>query len=120
MARYLTDYKIVQDPKIQLIHDREREWSSVFDFPPGTIYDQRMIIQWWYKTNSGANDLLYSWSINGVELRRSQISGNKFGTYHEVFKAPFGLQHELRAAIHSGSGTVELSDVVIFFQREVE
>lgn len=119
MARFLADYIVVADSGFTLKRGGQEAREFTVDFPAGTIFDQSMVLQWWYFTNADA-DLKYRWTLDGTALRTSQLDGNFFGTYHEVIRADFGLDHTLRAEAFSGSGGITLSDVVIWFQREVE
>jgi hypothetical protein len=116
----IADYRVISDGSITL--QTEGDIDHTFDFDLGTAvqHGQSAVLQFFYRTSNNANNLTFRFSINGTPVRTMIVNGNLFGTMHEV---QAGVTRDngntLDVRIIGGSGSVEISDVVLFVQREV-
>ncbi len=113
------DYRIIRDGAFSLntAGDIDREFR--FGLPGLTRRDFSMILQWVYVSSQNARNLNFRMEVNGQEVRSLTVNGNFFGTMHEVFPGDQTREdNEFKARIIGGTGSVDISDVVLFFQRD--
>ena len=117
----VADYRVIRDSgsTIQTGGDIDKS----FDFNLGTAvkHNQRKVLQFFYVSSQNANNLSFRFSINGTTVRTINVTGNSFGTIHEVIGS--GITHdnnnEIDVRIVGGSGSVTVSDILLQVQRAV-
>jgi hypothetical protein len=116
----VADYRVISDDSITLQTGGDIDHSFNFDLGTAVQHGQSAVLQFFYITSSNANNLTFRFSINGTLVRTYIANGKLFGTIHEV---QAGVTRDngntLDVRIVGGSGSVVISDVVLFVQREV-
>jgi hypothetical protein len=78
------------------------------------------VLQFFYVSSSNANNLSFRFSINEMEVRTINVTGNYFATIHEVASnVTKNGANALEIRIVGGTGGVTISDIVLFVQRQV-
>ena len=117
----VADYRVIRDANftIQTGGDIDRD----FDFNLGTAVQlgQQSILQFFYVSSQNASNLRFRFSINGNSIRTINVTGNSFGTIHEVVGRDVlrGGNNNIVVTIIDGSGSVTISDIVLFVRSEV-
>ena len=124
----VADYIIVRDPSVTIPQSGSKPfWErKELNFGSGTRFDQRMILQFFYVSSSDADKLEFRFRIRGknedtwTNIRTIRVTGNSFGTVHEIFNgsAAFPSPSTIQALKVGGSGSVKLSDIIIWIQRD--
>ena len=116
----VADYRVIRDGSVTLKTGADIDKHFNFDLGTAVQHGQRVILQFFYVSSSNANKLDFNFSINGNSIRTIRVTGNSFGTVHEVAKnVTNDHSNQLKVEIVGGSGEVKVSDIVLWVQRTV-
>ena len=116
----VADYRVISDGNVTIQTSGDIDRSFTFDLGTGVQHNQPAVLQAFYVSGSNANNLSFRFSINGTAVRTINVNGNHFSTIHEVQSGVTkNNQNELEVKIVGGSGSVTISDIVLFVQRSV-
>ncbi|MCE7982049.1 MAG: hypothetical protein DYG89_12705 [Caldilinea sp. CFX5] len=116
----VADYLAIRDTEFTLRTGQDIDWQTNFNLGNAARLDQSMILQFFYVSHQNAANLSFRFSINGNAIRTINVTGNFFGSIHEIFNGSNLVhgQNAIEARIVGGTGGVDLSDVVLWFQHE--
>lgn len=115
----VADYLAIRDSGFRLQVGQDIDWQTNFNLGSAAQLNQRMILQFFYVSAKNASNLSFRFMINGTTIRTINVTGNFFATVHEILGGNV-LKHgqnTIEARIVGGTGSVTLSDVVLWFQR---
>lgn len=116
----VADYRVISDGGVTLQTGGDIDRTFNFDLGAAVSHGQSAILQFFYVSSSNANNLSFRFSLNGTTVRTINVTGNHFATIHEVQS---GLTqdniNQLDIQIVGGTGSVTISDIVLFVQRTV-
>lgn len=115
----VADYVAITDGALNIATGADIDKEVNFNLEPAVRLGQQSILQFFYVSSSNASNLTYRFSINGTEIRTINVTGNFFSTIHEVIGGGVLASgtNTLKAEIVGGSGSVSLSDIVLWVQR---
>ena len=116
----VADYRLISDASITLRTGGDIDHSFSFNLGTAVAHSEPSILQFFYVSHSNANNLSFRLSLNGKELRTINVNGNHFSSIHEAHSnITRNNVNQLDVRIVGGSGTVQISDIVLFVQRTV-
>jgi hypothetical protein len=116
----VADYRVISDGDVKLQTGGDIDHTFTFDLGTAVQHNQQAILQFFYVSSSNANNLSFRFAINGTAVRTINVTGNHFATIHEVQGGVTkNNQNELEIRIVGGTGSVTISDIVLFVQRTV-
>lgn len=116
----VADYRVVRDGSVtvQTGGDIDKEFS--FDLGTAVKHDQNCVLQFFMVSGSNASNLSFAFEINGTSIRTINVNGNHFATIHEVARdVTRDNSNSMKLRITGGSGSVTVSDIVLWVQRSV-
>jgi hypothetical protein len=116
----VADYLAIRDASVTLQTGGDIDWQTDFNLGSAARLDQSMILQWFYVSQENASNLSYRFRINGHNIRTINVTGNFFASIHEILGGSNLVHGEntLEVRIVGGSGRVDVSDIVLWFQRD--
>lgn len=116
----VADYRVISDGGVTLQVGGDIDHTFTFDLGTAVRHNQHAILQFFYVSSSNANNLSFRFAINGTAVRTINVTGNHFATIHEVQAGVTrNNQNELDIRIVGGTGSVTISDIVLFVQHRV-
>ena len=116
----VADYRVISDGGVTIQTGGDIDKSFTFDLGTAVKHSQPAILQFFFVSSKNSDNLSFRFSINGTAVRTINVTGNFFGTIHEVqSNVTRNNQNELEVRITGGSGSVTISDIVLFVQRTV-
>lgn len=117
----VADYLILRDAPFTLATGGDIDRQFDFSLDSDVRLNQSMILQFFVVSSQNASSLAFRSTVNGSGVRTIDVNGNFFCTVHEAFPGSVARQgqNQYAVSITSGTGRVEISDVVIWFQRDV-
>ena len=116
----VADYRVISDGGVTLKTGGDIDHTFTFDLGTAVKHNQPAILQFFYVSSKNANNLSFQFSINGTAVRTINVTGNFFATIHEVqSNITKNNMNQLDIKIVGGTGSVTISDVVLFVQRSV-
>lgn len=116
----VADYRVISDSGVTLQTGGGTHQTFGFDLGTAVKHNQPAILQFFYVSSSNASNLTFRLSLNGTPVRTINVTGNFFATIHEVQS---GLTknnaNQLEVGIVGGTGSVTITDIVLFVQRTV-
>jgi hypothetical protein len=98
-------------------------WGTDFNLTSGTNINENSILAFIISTGTDASNLVLNIVINSSNQASYTFSGLRYLTIHEVIKAsPAVLKvgtNNISFSIQSGSGVLGVSDVVLFYKRNI-
>ncbi len=116
----VADYRVISDGPVTLQTGGDIDHSFSFNLGTAVQHNQHAILQFFYVSGSNAKNLSFRFSINGKAIRTINVTGNFFATIHEVQSGVTRNNvNDLEVKIVGGTGSVTVSDIVLFVQRTV-
>lgn len=117
----VADYRVIRDGNFTIRTGGDIDRSFEFDLGTAVQLGQRSILQFFFVSAQNASNLSYRFTINGQSVRTINVNGNFFGTVTEVVSGGVlrNGENDIEVSITGGSGSVTISDIVLFVQREV-
>jgi hypothetical protein len=113
------DYRVISDNAVTIQTGGDIDRTFNFDLGTTVRHNQQSILQFFYVSGSNANNLSFEFRLNGSVVRTINVTGNSFATIHEVHaNLTRDNANQLDVRIVGGSGSVAISDIVLFVQRE--
>jgi|ERR1041384_1669927 hypothetical protein len=113
----VADYRVISDGGVTIQTGGDIDHTFTFDLGTAVKHNQSQVLQWFYVSSSNANNLSYRISINGTAVRTINVTGNFFSTIHEICaNVTHNGSNECEIKIVGGSGSVTISDIVLFVQ----
>ena len=121
MAQHVALYEVLFDEGIELKQpqgDLDKEFT--FTPPANTATDARSILNFMIGITN-ANNLKFRIALNGTVIAFINENGNRLGTFAQevVPVVRPGQSNTVKCYIESGTGSVRLADMVIWYQRNV-
>ena len=116
----VADYRVIRDSSVTLTTGGDIDKDFSFNLGTAVKHNQHVILQFFFVSGTNANNLSFRFSINGTNVRTINVTGNHFATVHEVARnVTKNNANDLKVQIVGGSGTVHISDIVLWVQRSV-
>lgn len=117
----IADYSIIRDSSFTIKTGGDIDRSFNFSLPSSLYRDNRSILAFVMDGASNLNNLRLEVLINGTSLRHPVLNQDSLQTLHEVVGSNVLRvgSNTCEFRITSGSGTMNLSDVVLWWQRSV-
>lgn len=121
---YIADYSIFRDSPVTVQKGGGGDLDKEFriDLPESLVRSNRSILAYVVDPESNVNNLRIEVAVNGEPVRSSRFGQDLLMTLHEVVGAnvlKVGTNTVTFTAT-SGTGSVRISDVVLWWQRAVE
>ena len=119
----LADYIVVHDTSIRLRAGQNREFNITI--PSDTVHSgnsRRPVLAFFADPTSDARNLRINIHLNGTRIVNYPYSGGTGRGHWEVFNHSnfrIGDTNELRFSVTSGTGSMNFSDIILWFQRNV-
>ncbi|MFN8471511.1 MAG: hypothetical protein U0822_04770 [Anaerolineae bacterium] len=119
---FVADYNLIRDSAftISTSGDTAQQLEFKLDFGVGST--QPSIVAFVLSAQSGNLGPTLSIKVNGTEQRSLKLPDGAFVTGLQTVIGPRHLQHGVNTiefSIAGGTGTLEVSDVVLHYQREM-
>jgi hypothetical protein len=117
----VADYRVISEGGATLRIGGDTD--TAFDFPLGTAvkHAQHAVLQCFYESSSDANNLNFTFTLNGTDVRTIfNVTGRQFGPIHVAQNnVTKNNNNKLEIRIGGVAGAVRFRDIVLFVQREV-
>lgn len=113
----LSDYVVIIDGTATMVRGGTNYYRQTFNVPNNLNQSAKAIFMYRVEADN-ANDLKYTMDLNGQDVLTLTHSTNRFGTIHEVISgtAIRTGENKFQVVATGGTGTLKVSDVVVFFQ----
>ena len=119
----VADFRIIRDSNFTLTTAGAGDIDRDFDFNLGTAvqHGQAGLLQCKYSSSAGPLPILVRFRLNGTDLISIPMLGNTAGMVHEVVNTGTTRDNmnNLEIRIIGGTGSVTLSDIILWVQRTV-
>lgn len=119
----LADYILMRDSSFSLRAGENREFElELPDDTVGSGFSKRPVLAFFADPSGDARNLRLTASMNGTEIFSYPYSGGVGRAHWEAFTHDhlrIGTSNRIRFAVASGSGTMHISDVILWYQRNV-
>jgi hypothetical protein len=120
----LADYKVIRDTKFSLRPGQERSFEfSIYRDTVGSGGSKRPVLSYFADPSGDARNLTYRIFLNGTEIANYSYSGGVGRGHQEVLShgsINAGETNVLEFRVQSGEGSVGFSDVILWFQRNID
>jgi hypothetical protein len=110
----VVDFRVIQD-ELVTVDSAEKEFDS-FELDADVQHDGRKILQFYF---FAPEDVGFRLSLNETKIRELHVKAGERGTVHEVIQAGVTQNGSNTVAARAFTGSVKISDIVLFFKREV-
>ena len=117
MATNVTHLAVISDGSFSLTPGADIDIDLPFELPDNTA-NRRGVLTYMVDATSPSN-LSYSMSINGAEQAGRRVDSTVAHSEHEVVSGFRAGSNTLRVLVTSGTGTLVVSDVVLFYDRGI-
>jgi hypothetical protein len=122
----VTDYKIIQDDEFTLTPTGPNTFKEI-KFDLDSIYAEDPSILAFKINLDNADNFRFNVKVNGKQVVDRHHSGGRIFTFHEVIQnnnlvpnlTPDFPENSILFTYMSGTGSVNISDIVLWYQREV-
>ena len=117
----IADYSVISDNKVALQIGGDIDHDFNFTLPVGAHLGSRSVLAFMLDTKSDPDDLRFHVEINGTNVFNARFNSDVFQPLHEVIGANV-LRHgtnNINFVVDSGDGVAEISDVVLWWQRDI-
>src|ERR1051325_289233 len=80
----VADYRVISDGGVTIQTGGDIDKSFTFDLGTAVKHSQPAILQFFFVSSKNSDNLSFRFSINGTAVRTINVTGNFFGTIHEV------------------------------------
>jgi hypothetical protein len=110
----LADFVVIQDHGVDIPHDGINDWHFRPFSAPGVLGTPSILMFRLQVTD----EVEFASNLNNVELFRRKLPAGSDRTWHETITQLNVLQtdNQLDMIVYEGSGTVTVSDIVLFYQ----
>jgi hypothetical protein len=120
----LADYMVIRDTKFSLRAGQQRSFNfSMYADTVGSGGSKRPILSYFADPSGDASSLAYRVFLNGTRIADYSYTGGVGRGHQEVLRHDninTGETNVLEFRVESGAGSVGFSDVVMWFQRNVD
>lgn len=121
---YIADYSIFRDSPVTVQKGGGGDLDKEFyiDLPESLVRSNRSILAYVVDPEANVNNLRVEVAVNGEPVRSSRFGQDLLMTLHEVVGANVLKvgRNSVTFTATSGTGSVRISDVVLWWQRAVE
>ena len=121
---YICDYSIFRDSSVTIQRGGGGDLDKEFhiNLPESLVRSNRSILAYVVDPESNVNNLRVEVAVNGTPVRSSRFGQDLLMTLHEVVGADVLNvgRNTVKFTATSGSGSIRISDVVLWWQRDVD
>lgn len=117
----VADYVVLADGKSSLQIGGDIDQSYSFNLPSTAIRTGSAILTLRMEAEASPSNLNWEFKINGTQVMSFTHGKDRFCAIQEVFGAGIlkSGANTAEARVNSGSGRIEVSDIVVWFQNAV-
>lgn len=117
----VADYSIIRDSSFVIRTGGDIDRTFNFTMPSFLYPSNRAILAYVIDGERNTTNLKVEISINGSVVRHPRFSGDSYKALHEVVAANLLREgsNSIKFRITSGSGPINISDVILWWQRTV-
>jgi hypothetical protein len=123
VMKTLADYQLIRDTAIELSSGENHAFEFVLpDDAVSSGHSKRPILAFFADPSGNANNLRLVATMNGAEVFNYRYSGGVGRGHWEAFTHDhlrIGATNTLQLSVASGTGRMNVSDIVIWYQRSV-
>ena len=117
----IADYSVIRDSSFEIRTGGDIDRSFDFSLYEGFHRGSRSILAYVVDPEANVSGLKLRISVNGTSVKEATFSSNSYQTLHEVLSANLLRvgSNTIDFRIISGSGNINVSDIVLWWQRDI-